>query len=46
MNGVPLEGNGVISTQFIRTATGWKMSSMARDAECALAPGLRERRQG
>jgi hypothetical protein len=28
-----IEGSGVISTQFIRTPSGWKMSSMAWDDE-------------
>ncbi len=32
-----IEGRGVISTQFIRTPSGWKMSSMAWDDE---RPGL------
>jgi hypothetical protein len=32
-----IEGAGIISTQFIRTPTGWKMSSMAWDDE---RPGL------
>jgi hypothetical protein len=29
MQGEAIEGRGVISTQFIRTPSGWKMSSMA-----------------
>lgn len=37
MNGEPFSGRGVISTQFIRTPDGWKMSSMAWDDE---RPGL------
>jgi hypothetical protein len=37
MNGKAIEGRGVISTQFIRTPSGWKMSSMAWDDE---RPGL------
>lgn len=32
-----IEGAGVISTQFVRTPTGWKMSAMAWDDE---RPGL------
>lgn len=32
-----IEGTGVISTQFLRTPGGWKMSSMAWDDE---RPGL------
>lgn len=32
-----IEGAGIISTQFIRTASGWRMSSMAWDDE---RPGL------
>jgi hypothetical protein len=37
MQGEAIEGRGVISTQFIRTPSGWKMSSMAWDDE---RPGL------
>jgi len=37
MHGKAIEGRGVISTQFIRTPSGWKMSSMAWDDE---RPGL------
>src|SRR5215207_7487379 len=33
MHGKATEGRGVISTQFIRTPSGWKMSSMAWDDE-------------
>jgi len=33
LGGVPFTGNGMISTQFIRTPDGWKMSSMAWDDE-------------
>jgi hypothetical protein len=33
MDGEAIEGAGVISTQFIRTPSGWKMSSMAWDDE-------------
>jgi hypothetical protein len=36
-NGQAFEGRGVISTQFIRTPQGWKMTSMAWDDE---RPGL------
>jgi hypothetical protein len=32
-----IQGSGVISTQFIRTPRGWKMTSMAWDDE---RPGL------
>ena len=35
--GVAFAGRGVISTQFVRTPAGWKMSSMAWDDE---RPGL------
>ena len=34
---VTIEGRGVISTQFIRTPNGWRMTSMAWDDE---RPGL------
>jgi hypothetical protein len=37
MNGEAIEGAGLISTQFIQTPTGWKISSMAWDDE---RPGL------
>src|SRR5258706_9443565 len=37
MRGEAIEGRGLISTQFIRTGSGWKMSSMAWDDE---RPGL------
>jgi hypothetical protein len=37
LNGVPLLGRGMISTQFIRTPTSWRISSMAWDDE---RPGL------
>jgi hypothetical protein len=37
MRGEAIEGRGVISTQFIRTPSGWKISSMAWDDE---RPGL------
>jgi hypothetical protein len=37
IDGEAVEGAGLISTQFIRTASGWKMSSMAWDDE---RPGL------
>jgi hypothetical protein len=37
MDGEATEGRGVISTQFIRTPSGWRMSSMAWDDE---RPGL------
>lgn len=37
MNGAPISGRGVISTQFIRTPTDWRISSMAWDDE---RPGL------
>jgi hypothetical protein len=33
LRGVPFEGRGLISTQFVRTASGWRMSSMAWDDE-------------
>ena len=33
LNGVPFEARGLISTQFVRTPAGWKMSSMAWDDE-------------
>lgn len=37
MHGEAIEGTGLISTQFIRTPSGWKISSMAWDDE---RPGL------
>ena len=37
LRGVPFEARGLISTQFILTPVGWKMSSMAWDDE---RPGL------
>jgi hypothetical protein len=37
MDGQAIEGAGLISTQFIRTPTGWMMTSMAWDDE---RPGL------
>jgi len=37
MNGAPFEARGMISTQFILTGGGWKMSAMAWDDE---RPGL------
>lgn len=33
MNGAPLTGKGVISTQFVRTPSGWRITSMAWDDE-------------
>jgi hypothetical protein len=36
-NGVPVSARGVMSTQFVRTPEGWRMSSMAWDDE---RPGL------
>lgn len=33
MNGVAFEARGMISTQFIRTPDGWRMSAMAWDDE-------------
>jgi hypothetical protein len=36
-NGVPFEARGMISTQFVKTPAGWKMSAMAWDDE---RPGL------
>jgi hypothetical protein len=36
-DGAPFEVSGMISTQFIRTPSGWKISSMAWDDE---RPGL------
>lgn len=37
MKGVPFAARGMVSTQFIRTPEGWRMSSMAWDDE---RPGL------
>ncbi|WP_437683456.1 hypothetical protein [Sorangium sp. So ce131] len=37
LKGKQFEGRGVISTQFIKTPSGWRMSSMAWDDE---RPGL------
>lgn len=37
MNGEAFEARGMISTQFVKTPEGWKMSSMAWDDE---RPGL------
>lgn len=37
MNGTAFEARGIISTQFVRTPDGWRMSSMAWDDE---RPGL------
>lgn len=37
MRGVPFEARGMISTQFICTSQGWRMSAMAWDDE---RPGL------
>ena len=37
MKGVPFEARGMISTQFVQTQAGWKMSAMAWDDE---RPGL------
>lgn len=37
LNGVPFEARGLTSIQFIRTSSGWKISSMAWDDE---RPGL------
>jgi hypothetical protein len=37
MNGTPIAGRGLISTQFIGTPDGWRISSMAWDDE---RPGL------
>jgi hypothetical protein len=36
-NGAPFAARGVISTQFVETVAGWRMSSMAWDDE---RPGL------
>jgi len=37
MKGAPFEARGMISTQFVKTPSGWKMSAMAWDDE---RPGL------
>ena len=37
MNGVPFKARGMISTQFVLTPAGWKISAMAWDDE---RPGL------
>jgi hypothetical protein len=37
LGGTPFTGRGMISTQFVRTPDGWKISSMAWDDE---RPGL------
>jgi hypothetical protein len=37
LKGVPFEARGMISTQFVMTPTGWKISAMAWDDE---RPGL------
>jgi hypothetical protein len=37
LQGVPFEASGMVSTQFIRTPGGWRISSMAWDDE---RPGL------
>jgi len=37
LNGVAFDARGMISTQFVRTANGWKISAMAWDDE---RPGL------
>ena len=37
LGGTPFTGDGMISTQFVRTPDGWKISSMAWDDE---RPGL------
>ncbi len=37
MNGLAFEGRGMISTQFVSTPAGWKISAMAWDDE---RPGL------
>jgi hypothetical protein len=37
-DGVAFEARGIICTQFVRTPSGWKISSMAWDDE---RPGLR-----
>lgn len=37
MNGIPFQARGMISTQFIHTPSGWRISAMAWDDE---RPGL------
>lgn len=37
MKGIPFQARGMVSTQFIRTPLGWRMSAMAWDDE---RPGL------
>ena len=37
LNGTPFSAQGMISTQFVRTPSGWKISAMAWDDE---RPGL------
>ena len=37
MKGIPFEGRGMISSQFVLTPDGWRMSAMAWDDE---RPGL------
>lgn len=37
MKGIPFEARGMITTQFIKTSEGWRISSMAWDDE---RPGL------
>ena len=37
MNGIPFEGRGMISSQFVLTSNGWRVSAMAWDDE---RPGL------
>jgi hypothetical protein len=42
----PLDGRGIISTQFVRTPDGWRISSMAWDDErpgLAISDGYRRR---
>jgi hypothetical protein len=33
LRGVPFEGRGLVSTQFVRTSSGWRMTAMAWDDE-------------
>jgi hypothetical protein len=35
LRGVPFEGKGLVSTQFVLTSSGWRMSAMAWDDERA-----------
>lgn len=37
----PFQAKGVISTQFVRTPSGWKMSAMAWDDEDPMLPGTK-----